>query len=119
MCAAMRNRRRRNHAPRHWAWMLWFALLLPMAQAASAMHALSHPVERVGVHVGDKSLPHSFACDLCLTAAALGGGALRSESAPLPHCAARDEAPQEAIQGFWQEPLHLAYRSRAPPHATV
>lgn len=99
--------------------MLWFALLLPMAQVASAAHALSHPVEPASAHAGDKGLPHSFACDLCLTAAALHGGAIRSEPSPLPLSAARNEAPQHAPAGIWQELLAPAYRSRAPPHAPV
>ncbi|MGJ7509104.1 hypothetical protein [Variovorax sp. GT1P44] len=115
----MRAPRHRTRSPRHWAWMLWFALLLPMAQVASAAHALSHPVEPAGIHAGDKGLPHSFTCDLCLTAAALHGGALRSEPLHLPHSAAQDEAPRHAPTGTWQELLAPVYRSRAPPHATV
>ena len=114
----MRPSRPRTDLSRHWAWVLWLALLLPLAQSASAMHAVSHVGEPSGAHDGGKSLPHSSTCDLCLTAAALHGGALRSEPSSLPDSTARYETPQGASRVSWQELLALAYRSRAPPYAS-
>lgn len=112
----MRNPRHRPGSPRRRVWVLWLALLLPVAQFASVVHALSHTVEQ---KIGDKGPPHSFACELCLTAAALHGGALRSEPPCLPCFTARHEAPQGASGGTWQALLAPAYRSRAPPHASL
>ena len=48
-------------------WLLWLALILPIAQAMAGVHALSH--------VGDSrddGIAHLVHCDLCLTAADLG-----------------------------------------------
>ncbi len=59
-------------------WLLWLALILPIAQAMAGVHALSHLTgERQ-----DEGLAHLVHCDLCLTAADLAGGAPAAE--PLP-----------------------------------
>ena len=111
-------------APKHrLSWLLWLALLLPLAQAAAAWHAVSHTA--VGSVPGSaeraasdhKQALHAVHCDLCLTAAALGGGALPSAQQWLVHPAARHQAPQALPGSPWLPLLTRAYHSRAPPFA--
>jgi hypothetical protein len=61
---------------RRWSrnWLLWLALLLPIAQALAGVHALSHVGDRQ-----DDGIAHLVHCDLCLTAADLGAGAPTAE----------------------------------------
>ena len=106
------------------AWVLWLALLLPLAQASAAWHAVTH----VGAALGDaerdverdadiaaKHAPHLAHCDLCLTAAGIGGAAFAGAPTPTPHPALRHQAPQRAFAGVWAASAPRAYRSRAPP----
>src|SRR5437763_7718998 len=65
---------RRLLASRRCAWMLVWALFLPLAQLATSVHALQH-VRTVAAESRDKQGPLPVACDLCVAAAALGGGA--------------------------------------------
>ena len=112
--------RRFHSAPKHrLSWLLWLALLLPLAQAAAAWHAVSHTaVGSVSGSAGDnKQALHPLHCDLCLTAAALGGGALPAALQLLVHPAARHQAPQARPGSPWLPPLTRAYHSRAPPFA--
>ena len=91
---------------RRWSrnWLLWLALLLPLAQAMAGVHALSHAS---GERQGD-SLAHLVHCDLCLAAADLGSGAPASEPAllaqsPAVHAApllARGHAPRAVALGL-------------------
>lgn len=100
-------------------WLLWLALLLPVGQVAAAWHALSHTgLETSSEPDGDKGL-HPTHCDLCLTAAEIGGGGLAGAPPSLPHVAARHELPQAAVHGVWLAPPARAYRSRAPPFAQL
>ncbi|RZL35330.1 MAG: hypothetical protein EOP35_14580, partial [Rubrivivax sp.] len=69
-------------------WLLWLALLLPIAQAMAGVHALSHVGERQ-----DDGIAHLVHCDLCLTAADLGAGAPTAEPAALVIGAATHAAP--------------------------
>jgi hypothetical protein len=72
-------------------WLLWLALILPIAQAMAGVHALSH--------VGDSrddGIAHLVHCDLCLTAADLGAGAPAAEPAALAAGPARYAAPLSA-----------------------
>ncbi|MFG6432545.1 hypothetical protein [Roseateles sp. LYH14W] len=97
---------------RRWSrnWLLWLALLLPIAQAMAGVHALSH-----AGHDQDDAIVHLVDCDLCLTAAHLAGGAAAAEPAPLPAGAAVDARvtlrPTPALQrdAAWRPP------ARAPP----
>ena len=95
------------------AWVLAWALCLPLAQWAGAVHALQHlqPV----AEERDKPAQAPIACDICMVAAAIGGGAplpdvqahapvLLPHAAPLPAPAAQ---PRAAPPRF--------YASRAPP----
>ena len=114
----MRRFRFRTALPRHPAWLLWLALLLPLAQSAAAWHALSHPVLEASADADGKRALHSAHCDLCLSAATLGGGALPGDPpcfAPLS--LARHEPPQPALSGVRLAFVAPAYLSRAPPHA--
>jgi hypothetical protein len=72
-------------------WLLWLALILPIAQAMAGVHALSH--------VGDSrddGIAHLVHCDLCLTAADLGAGAPAAEPAAPAAGPARYAAPLSA-----------------------
>ena len=92
------------------SWLLWLALLLPIAQAMAGVHALSH----VGDN-RDDGIAHLVHCDLCLTAADLAGGAPAAESGPPPACHAVQvvaSAPLTAVaerDAAWRPP------ARAPP----
>jgi len=98
-------------------WLLWAALLLPIAQTATTWHALS--VARAdGSDAHGKQWLHHAHCDFCLTAAALSGGALPGEPPPSPHPTGRHEAPQATSSGVWFAFPTWAYRSRAPPFAS-
>lgn len=101
---------------RRFAWLLWLALAIPLAQAAVARHLLSHPAtEAVAAQAGKKAAVHQPACELCLVAATLGGG-LPSDGAPsTPAPAAAHEAPAAVPSSVWQPPPVRPYRSRAPP----
>ena len=105
---------RRMLASGRCAWMLAWALCLPLAQWAGAVHGLQHLRPVVAE---DRDLPSQLplACDLCLAAAAIGG------AAPLP------AAPSHALVLLPQQPPAAAapaqhdaaparyYASRAPP----
>jgi hypothetical protein len=115
--SAMQLRNPFTRSPRRFAWLLWLALLLPIAQAASVQHALSHTGQDAGIDTSGKQAPHASHCDLCLTAAGLDGSALPSEAPTLLHAVARHALPQVALSGAWIASPLRAYRSRAPPLA--
>ena len=75
---------------RRWSrnWLLWLALLLPIAQAMAGVHALSHVSDRQ-----DDGITHLVDCDLCLTAANLAGGAPTAEPPALAAGNATHAAP--------------------------
>lgn len=98
-------------------WLLWLALLLPMAQAAANWHAFSHTGRDAPGEPNGKQAPHFSHCDLCLTAAAVAGGALPAAPTVLPIPALRHQAPQAAFASVWLALTALAYLSRAPPLA--
>jgi hypothetical protein len=100
------------------AWLLWFALLLPLAQAAANWHALSHWGDQPIARSGDQQTGGSEPCHLCLAAAPLAGGG--AASAPLQ--VAHSELPYSIAVlhagGFRLAPLWALYESRAPPFAS-
>ena len=102
----------RQRWPRLSAWVLWLALLLPLAQLAGAMHAYVHLSDpaRVG---SDKHLLAPG--DLCVVAAALGSTAPGTAHAVQPPVAVEHAAPQPVAASA--PPVHAPspYRSRAPP----
>lgn len=97
-------------------WLLWLALVLPLAQTAATWHALSHT--RATIAAGDEDQPASHAaaqCDLCLAASAVAGGALAAAPHALPVSSAMEARPLLAARPERHSPVALAYQSRAPP----
>ena len=98
---------------RRWSrnWLLWLALLLPVAQAMAGVHALSH----VSGDRQDDGVTHLVHCDLCLTAADLGSGAPAAEPAIVASTAATHAAPLLA-RGSAPRAVSLGLPpARAPP----
>lgn len=98
-------------------WLLWFALLLPAAQSAAAWHAVSHTGLESRSETGGNRALHLNDCALCLTAAAMSGGALAGQMERVPIVAANFAAPQVSADGVWPTFPARAYLSRAPPFA--
>ncbi|PZP28365.1 MAG: hypothetical protein DI603_19570 [Roseateles depolymerans] len=92
-------------------WLLWLALILPIAQAMAGVHAFSHLSERQG-----DGIAHLVHCDLCVAAAHLAGGAPPPAALPSLPEAARPVLPLPAAA---QAALPAAPRvlppARAPP----
>ncbi len=99
---------------RRFAWLLWLALLMPLAQAAAAWHVVAHESARAGSDDGKHGPAHSQ-CELCLAAAALGSGAPPGKAAALPCPACVQEMPSADSGAAALAPAASAYRSRAPP----
>jgi hypothetical protein len=99
------------------SWLFWLVLLLPVAQSAAAWHSYSHLRAGASEREQDKQAPHTAQCDLCLSAAAVIGGALMGRPPSLAVFAARHALPQPAATSVWQALPTLAYLSRAPPSA--
>lgn len=115
---AMKPLRSATASRRRLVWLLWLALLLPMAQLTANWHSVSH-VEPDTANSADeqRTLPLGH-CGLCLTAAAISGGALPSEPPAMPPLlAARHDVPQAALDGVRLAFSSPAYLSRAPPDA--
>jgi hypothetical protein len=91
-------------------WLLWLALLLPIAQAMAGVHALSHVGDRL-----DDSIVHLVDCDLCLTAAHLAGGAPVAAPASLPAGPATHAVPQPAQAAVPHAVSHGLPLARGPP----
>jgi hypothetical protein len=110
--------RSRPVSQRRLAWLLWFGLLFPVAQASAAWHALSHTPQEARRAADDKQAPDQTHCDLCLMAAAVGGGAPLAELPAVIALAIDPEPPQAATVDVWLALPARAYRSRAPPLAS-
>jgi hypothetical protein len=92
------------------AWALALALLLPFAQALAWMHTLSHH-GGLRTDVGTLDAP----CAVCLSAAALHGGALPS-AAPVVQAPPAVSAPPLVLARIEPRSAPFAlYDSRAPP----
>jgi hypothetical protein len=104
---------------RHAAWLLWLALLLPLAQACAAWHALSHArAELAGDPADGKALHPASHCDLCLVAAAVSGGAPPGVAPAVHVDATAHPAPSALQESVRASAPARAYLSRAPPPAT-
>jgi len=104
--------------PRQRAWLLWLVLvLLPLAQWAATVHAVSHT--RADLEAAStaphKAIAHLADCDLCLTSAALGAGALPAAALPMQTPGHRPPHPVALAQAAPRAFTELPYRSRAPP----
>lgn len=99
------------------AWVLWLALLLPLAQSAAMSHGYSHAGRSPsGQRDTEPALQLQLShCDLCLAAAALGGGGLAAAGIGRFPPEGPGAVPREPVASVWQRPAPLAYRSRAPP----
>lgn len=99
------------------AWLLVFALILPIAQAAAGWHLLSHVHAQRSDRAAGQLAAHEDSCALCLTAAALTGAAVPGPWVGM----ATTMAPTEtmAIEHFAVRyaSLQRPYESRAPPFA--
>ena len=99
------------------AWLVWLALLLPLAHSAAVWHGYAHWVPGAAGYEDDQSAPAAAHCHLCLTAAGVTGGALPAAALGVSLSAARHAAPPAQPRSTWLAPLALAYLSRAPPPA--
>jgi hypothetical protein len=108
----------RSALSRRFVWLLWLGLLLPMAQVAAACHALSHTSDIVNGQAEGKQAPHASHCDLCLSAAAIAGGAPPGATPVFAQPALGHAPPGQAFADVWLAQPVRAYLSRAPPHAS-
>lgn len=93
------------------SWLLWLALLLPIAQALAGVHALSH----VTGERQDDGIVHLVHCDLCLTAADLVSGGPASASGPLPVAVAVEACAAAPLDAVVQRAADWRPPARAPP----
>ena len=101
-------------------WLLWLALVLPIAQSAALWHGLVQHESAAGGAVGandGKQLPHGSHCELCLAAAGVTGAAPMAALVAMPLLSGADRAAPPAAAARVAAAPALAYRSRAPPLA--
>jgi hypothetical protein len=99
------------------SWLVCLALLLPLAQFAATWHGFSHAWQDASGNEDDRQVSHGARCDVCLTAAAVSGGALLSTHPSLPVPTVHHGRPEVAAGSIWLASATPAYRSRAPPLA--
>jgi hypothetical protein len=116
LATAMRALRLPSSLHRSLAWLLWLAMLVPVAQSAAGWHAYSHAASEASGHEDGKPSPRAAHCDLCLNAAGVSSGVLPGVRPSLAVSTARFGLPQAPAASVWLAPSPLAYRSRAPPH---
>ena len=104
---------------RRFAWLLWLGLLLPVAQAMAMCHSFSHVRAAISGESDDPGAPNASHCDLCLSAAAIAGGAAVGELPTITHPAVRHEAPSADAVAVWLALPIRAYQGRAPPFASL
>jgi hypothetical protein len=105
----------RLFAPPRLAWVLWLALLLPLAQAAANWHSHSHwDTERTG-SAGGKDALAALHCGVCLNAAAVTGGGATSTPLVIAHAPSPQRSAPSPAPSVRAAPLLPAYQSRAPP----
>ena len=104
------------------AWLLWLAMLLPLAQAVASWHAQTHwnvdRPDRPGGSRDQHGTPGKL-CDLCVISAAVTGGAAVENAPPLSLSSTPDAAPTEHADSTWHASVPAAYQSRAPPTASA
>jgi len=97
-------------------WLMWLALLIPLAQSAASVHAVSHIASDARGDEGKSSAPLADHCPQCVLAAALGSGAPLAE--PVSWVAApslRHALPWRVATRLRAVGCASAYLSRAPP----
>jgi hypothetical protein len=97
------------------SWLVWLALLLPLAQCASAVHGYRHIAQQTKPDQGGQQPSHSLHCDLCLAAADLTAGGVPTVLPGSLFSALRHVLPRPRGVSTRRAPTTLAYRSRAPP----
>jgi hypothetical protein len=100
---------------RHMVWLLWLALLLPLAQTAAGWHVLSHLSSGQAAEPDEQQAVHQAHCELCLSAAALIGGAPLASLPNLFHPRVMAEVLAADVRSVASMPAVRAYESRAPP----
>ena len=108
--------RLRSTLRRHAAWLLWLAMLFPVAQVAAGAHAISHARQEACQDALDACV-HPLLCDLCLLGAAVAGGAPTGDAPALTLPELRHERPVAVAVASPDGRFDPAYRSRAPPSA--
>ena len=99
---------------RRFLWLLWLALLTPIAQTVAAAHVLSHSQPAATGDSG-KQLHQEALCGLCVAAASVSTAAPPGAAYVIPtlsnlHEAIRADPDQVALAV-----IARAYESRAPP----
>ena len=102
---------------RHSIWLLWLALILPVAQAAASAHAISH-ARQVTCRTATDPCVHPSPCDLCLLVAAIAGGAPAGDPPAIAQPELRDDRPSTSGIPSPDGRFDPVYRSRAPPSAS-
>ena len=106
---------------RRMLWLIWFSLLLPLAQLSAALHAYGHlartqaAAQQAGVGEPADGV-HGGPCELCLQAAnaSLLAGPTANTLAPrLAEAHGSWLSPAAAHPGA--APTHRPYAARAPP----
>jgi hypothetical protein len=95
------------------SWLMWLALLLPLAQAAAACHEVQHTAEYAGV--ADQKAAHTAACAQCLASAAVHGAGLAPVASPVLEPPLGEVLQARGTTTVRDATLALAYLSRAPP----
>ena len=99
------------------AWVLWLALLVPLAQLAAALHVQSHWSKDSAPSLEHKAAL-ADACGQCVAVSSLAAGGAVS------HTPSTAVSPAPLPRPAWastQSPSFLSvagYRSRAPPAAS-
>jgi hypothetical protein len=100
---------------RHFTWLLWLVLLVPLAQTAATWHVISH-VNAIHLYQDEgQQAIHEDLCDLCLSAAAVMGGAPLAAPLDVFHAVKPVETRLFAGPGLISIAPARAYESRAPP----
>jgi hypothetical protein len=99
------------------AWLLWLALLLPLAQVAAAWHAQSHGLGESAGAFGAKHAPMGDLCKVCVTAASVTGGGAPSTAFVVAAGFVPSLVPPSPPRSLRPAPASPAYQSRAPPFA--
>jgi hypothetical protein len=104
----------RTTARPRFAWLLWFALLLPLAQAFAWQHAQSHWDTEQSSSSGGKHAILGDHCDLCVAAATVAAGGAASTPLRVAPGPVRNGATAVRDSGTASSSI-AAYQSRAPP----
>ena len=111
----MHTKRLDTFTHRHLVWLLWLVLLLPIAQTAATWHVLSHVHSAQAEEDSRRQATPLDHCDLCLSAAALIGGAPLASSSALPQASVHTVTRPVELRGIVLTAPSRAYDSRAPP----